>query len=655
MKKLSIRVNTTRGTFTDQSGQPFDGLAVVYGDDVLISAIFEEEDPSTGEMRALALNGYTALRCMVKSARTSSANEWTYQYSYNSGVYPAGEDLANGKVTWVVTFTGTTLNTAIGSNESASGYVEFAAVDASSHNETLLQAAITIYQQLDDGTTGSPPPASPTYLTAAEIALAYVAKALFDANTILAANTDDTPAAVTVGEETLVGRITGGNITALSAAQVRTLLSVSTSADTLLKSLFTDAKQILYSTAAATPAAVTITDESLVGRTNAGAVGPIAVAEARLVGRITGGHLGALDAATVRTLLAVETAANSLLKSLFTAAHQLLYSTAASTPAALTLSEEQILARLTGGAPAGVTMAVETVLARLTGGSIAGLALAEQTMLGRITGGSVAALSAAQVRTLLAVETAANTILKSVLTDAQQVLYSTAAGTPAAATITDESIVARIGGGNVGPVAVAAERIVGRKATGSLGALTATEVKTLLGLVGTYRTLWVPAAAMIAAATDGALAWEIEYATNKQNIDVFRFDDATEQAVWFTWTLPLECDPSHIKAKFFWLTSEGLSAETVCWGISARAYTDDDAADQAMGSEVTVSDTFLAQGDVHISTASGNITPAGTAAAGKMVTFRIARKVGSDDLTGNADLVGILMQYKEADSAPAAW
>lgn len=46
----------------------------------------------------------------------------------------------------------------------------------------------------------------------------------YDANTILAANSDNTPVAVTVAEQRIVGRITGGNITALTAAQVRTLV-----------------------------------------------------------------------------------------------------------------------------------------------------------------------------------------------------------------------------------------------------------------------------------------------------------------------------------------------------------------------------------------------------------------------------------------------
>jgi len=54
---------------------------------------------------------------------------------------------------------------------------------------------------------------------------AVVHNSLFDANTILAANTDDTPAALTVAEQRIVGRMTAGNIASLTAAQVRTMLA----------------------------------------------------------------------------------------------------------------------------------------------------------------------------------------------------------------------------------------------------------------------------------------------------------------------------------------------------------------------------------------------------------------------------------------------
>lgn len=59
----------------------------------------------------------------------------------------------------------------------------------------------------------------------------YVTKALFDANTILFATSDNTPAALTVGEQTVVGRATGGAIAALAIDS--DLTSVSANDDTV--------------------------------------------------------------------------------------------------------------------------------------------------------------------------------------------------------------------------------------------------------------------------------------------------------------------------------------------------------------------------------------------------------------------------------------
>jgi len=82
------------------------------------------------------------------------------------------------------------------------------------------------YLVLFDGTTGklikagTGAPGSMAYETATN----YVAKALFDAHSILASISDNTPAAVTVGEQTFVGRVASGNIAALTAAQAMSIL-----------------------------------------------------------------------------------------------------------------------------------------------------------------------------------------------------------------------------------------------------------------------------------------------------------------------------------------------------------------------------------------------------------------------------------------------
>lgn len=54
--------------------------------------------------------------------------------------------------------------------------------------------------------------------------LQYVLRSNYDAQSILRAIADNTPTVLTVAEQRLVGRITAGNITALTAAQVKTLL-----------------------------------------------------------------------------------------------------------------------------------------------------------------------------------------------------------------------------------------------------------------------------------------------------------------------------------------------------------------------------------------------------------------------------------------------
>jgi hypothetical protein len=65
-----------------------------------------------------------------------------------------------------------------------------------------------------------PTPAAGDSSTKAATTAWAVGKALFNANTILAATTDDTPAALTVGASTVVGRTASGSIAALTAAEM---------------------------------------------------------------------------------------------------------------------------------------------------------------------------------------------------------------------------------------------------------------------------------------------------------------------------------------------------------------------------------------------------------------------------------------------------
>jgi hypothetical protein len=68
----------------------------------------------------------------------------------------------------------------------------------------------------------------------------YVPLSIFDANSILKADDDNTPEALTVAEQRIVGRITGGEITDLTSAQVKTLLAIDHGADLVSASLADD-------------------------------------------------------------------------------------------------------------------------------------------------------------------------------------------------------------------------------------------------------------------------------------------------------------------------------------------------------------------------------------------------------------------------------
>jgi hypothetical protein len=136
----------------------------------------------------------------------------------------------------------------------------------------------------------------------------YVTKALYDAYSILMATDDDTPVAITIAAQQVIGRITGGAIKGLSVAEIKTLLGLATMAyetatDYVTKALF-DADSILAATSDNTPAALVLTAQTLVGM-------------------ITGGHPAALSVAQVKTMLAygtmaAEAATDYIAKSLLT-------------------------------------------------------------------------------------------------------------------------------------------------------------------------------------------------------------------------------------------------------------------------------------------------------------------------------------------------
>jgi len=161
--------------------------------------------------------------------------------------------------------------------------------------------------------------------------------------------------------------------------------------------------------------------------------------------------------------------------------------------------------------------------------------------------------------------------------------------------------------------------------------------------------IWIPAGSFTSATTNGAEITSRETSSNKVNYHYAGFDTTTSEIVWFTWTPPANWNAGTVRFKLYWTNTGGGSAETIDFDLAAVAFADDDALDTAVGTAQNVTDTWIAQNDLHITSFSSAITIAGSPAAGEEIHFKLSRDVASDDLTGDCDVIGVLLEYSVND------
>ena len=166
--------------------------------------------------------------------------------------------------------------------------------------------------------------------------------------------------------------------------------------------------------------------------------------------------------------------------------------------------------------------------------------------------------------------------------------------------------------------------------------------------VDPWKTIYIPAGVLKPTTTSGcATVVTVEAGTNDVDYDVLDFDTTSDENAYANVFMPGNWDAGVIQFRYVWTNASGLTTETVAFELSGVSYADSDAIDAAVGTPVEVSDTWLAQGDIHLSAWSADVTIAGTPAAGEFVHFEIMRDVSADDLTGDARLLGIQIRYKE--------
>jgi hypothetical protein len=158
-------------------------------------------------------------------------------------------------------------------------------------------------------------------------------------------------------------------------------------------------------------------------------------------------------------------------------------------------------------------------------------------------------------------------------------------------------------------------------------------------------TIWIPAVAMMPRVTNGPSRGVTELATNDIMLPTLDFDTTTEEGAGFWIRMPKAYNAGTVTFSYIWTAASGSGG--VVFSLAGRAFADDDAMDQAVGTVASRADTFITANDMHVATESGTITLAGTPAAEIPVYFQITRTVanGSDTLAVDAKLIGVFVHF----------
>lgn len=155
-------------------------------------------------------------------------------------------------------------------------------------------------------------------------------------------------------------------------------------------------------------------------------------------------------------------------------------------------------------------------------------------------------------------------------------------------------------------------------------------------------TFFIKAAAFTPTTTNGAQRYLNEDPTNDLMEDSLAFDTTTQEFATIDIPLPIRWALGTVTFTPYW-RGTGSAAQTVQWGFSAVAVSNDDAMDAAPGSVVTSSDTWLADGDLHIGPTTAACTIAGTPADYDFLRIKVQRDVASDNLGNDARFQGVLV------------
>jgi hypothetical protein len=160
-------------------------------------------------------------------------------------------------------------------------------------------------------------------------------------------------------------------------------------------------------------------------------------------------------------------------------------------------------------------------------------------------------------------------------------------------------------------------------------------------------TIWIPAAAMYAATTNGADAEQVETTATRPDMKVFDFDASTKQYTQFTIAMPKSWNEGTLTYQVYWAPSTTNTGNAI-FGLQGVACADGDTIDVAYGTAIEVTDAGIGTvEDQQISSESSAMTVAGSPAAGEQTYFQLYRDAadGSDTFTGECRVLGIKLFF----------
>jgi hypothetical protein len=155
---------------------------------------------------------------------------------------------------------------------------------------------------------------------------------------------------------------------------------------------------------------------------------------------------------------------------------------------------------------------------------------------------------------------------------------------------------------------------------------------------------WIPAAAMAPAVTNGALANSREVG-GVRILDSWDFITAATRTVTVQWGAPKLWTGTTVACRLMWSSGSGTSGQFARWGVAAVALQDGDSENVAYGTAQTVDDALGSVDTWRVTDATPTITVAGATTTDRVVSFRIQRIGGSDDLPGSCRLLGIYVDW----------